>query len=164
MTSCEWGRTEGQIGFSGWTTSVYSEAINMQEGLIMHSLGEFLIPVGFRNSLESGDALELSLLSKATSPQVFTCCDLSGSFCFCHRGENRGFVPSLWRGVGTATGVGGGFPAEVCTHSSVTLSDFHVPFPISQITALYGWMFGGLVSVVLHFRLSFLLVSKRWVG
>lgn len=93
MTSCGWGRTEGQIGFSGWTTSVYPEAINMQEGPIMHSLGDFLIPVDFRNSLESSDSLELPLLSKATSPQVFTCCDLSRSFRFCHRGENHEFCP-----------------------------------------------------------------------
>lgn len=58
------------------------------------------------------------------------------AFAFVTEGKTVGFVPSLWRGVETATGVGGGFPAEGCTFSSVTLSDFHLPFPISQITAL----------------------------
>lgn len=157
MTSVDGG--EGQIGFSGWFTSVYPESINMQEGLILHSLGDFLIPVGVRNSLESRRCFWTFIAFKGNQPQVFTRCDLSGSFVFVIDGKTVGFVHSLRRGMLTATGISGVFPAEGCN-----LSDFHVPFSISQITAPYGWMFGGLVLVVLPSHLNFLLVSKRWIG
>lgn len=164
MTSCGWGRTEGQIGFSGWTTSVYPEAINMQEGLILHSLGDFLIPVGFRNSLESRWCFGKFTAFKGNQPQVFTCCDLSGSFCFCHQGENRGFCPQPVKMCG---GCHRDQWCISCWRLHVLFSNpvwFSRSFSISQITALYGWMFGGLILVVLPSHLSFLLVSKRWVG
>lgn len=123
-------------------------------------LGTFLFLWVSGSLWNQGDALEHSLLSKATSPRCSHAGIYLEAFVFVIKEKTVGFVHSLWRGMEAATGISGIFPAEGCKFSSVTLSDFHVPFSISQIPALYGWMFGGLISVVLPSHLSFLLVRK----
>lgn len=95
MTSCGWGRTEGQIGFSGWTTSVYPEAINMQEGPIMHSLGDFLIPVDFRNSLESEILWNFHCFQRQLAPKCSHAVVYPEAFAFVIEGKTMSFVPSL---------------------------------------------------------------------